>query len=384
MITQVPFFRHGLAPRDAEKVANVLATPILTSGPIGKSVEAQISEFFGLRYAGLTNSWTNGALAALMAMDVGPGDEVLVPAMTFIASANVAEILGAKPVFVDVEPDTLLMSLERMKHAITPRSKAVMPVHLYGQMLDMRSLREALADVGRSDIRVMEDCAHCFEGRYDDYGPGELSDIAIFSFYATKNITCGEGGAYITNSEDLQQKMLQTRLHGMSAGAADRYQKGSYRHWDMQRLGGKANLPDLLAALLPDQIVTIRDALPIRQALAERYEQAFADLPIRIASVSPRALSARHAFPIHVPPAVRDDAIEALNRAGVGVAVNFRSAATMTYYREKYGYGEGDFPVSHEWGAGEITLPLYPSLQDEEQAYVIQAVREKVAPLCLR
>jgi dTDP-4-amino-4,6-dideoxygalactose transaminase len=382
MLRQVPFYRHDLGPADAEKIAKVLATPILTSGSVCKAVEAQLAEFFGTKYAGLTNSWTNGALAALMAMDIGPGDEVIVPAMTFIASANIVEILGASPVFVDVEPDTLLMSFDAMRAAVTPRTKAIIPVHIYGQMLDMRRLRAVLAGIGRSDVKVIEDSAHCFEGRYEDYGPGNNSDIALFSFYATKNVACGEGGAFVTDSEDLYQKMMQTRLHGMSAGAVDRYQKGSYRHWDMARLGTKANLPDLLAALLPDQIATIRQRLPVRQALAERYEAGLRGTPIRIAPVRQQAVSARHIFPIHVKPAVRDQAISILNEAGIGVAVNFRSVPTMTYYREKYGYGSGSFPMSYEWGEGEITLPMFPSMRSEDQDYVIGVVRGKVVPFC--
>lgn len=382
MSKQVPFYRHDLGPANAEKIAKVLATPVLTSGSVGKAVEAQLAEFFGTRYAGLTNSWTNGALAALMAMDIRPGDEVIVPAMTFIASANIVEILGAKPVFVDVEPDTLLMSLNAMQAAVTPRTKAVIPVHIYGQMLDIRSLRSVLAGMGRSEIKVLEDAAHCFEGRYEDYGPGNCSDIALFSFYATKNVACGEGGAFVTDSEDLYRKMMQTRLHGMSAGAVDRYQKGYYRHWDMARLGTKANLSDLLAALLPEQIATIQQRLPVRQALAEHYEAGLSGTPIRIAIVRQQAVSARHIFPIHVRPAVRDQAIGILNEAGIGVAVNFRSVPTMTYYREKYGYGPDDFPVSYEWGEGEITLPMFPSIQKEEQDYVIDVIHDKIAPLC--
>jgi dTDP-4-amino-4,6-dideoxygalactose transaminase len=382
MSRQVPFYRHGLGPADAEKIAKVLATPILTSGNVGKAVEVQIAQFFGTNYAGLTSSWTNGALAALLALDIGPGDEVIVPAMTFISSANIAEMLGAKPVFIDVEPDTLLMSLDALPEAVTPRTKVIVPVHIYGQMLDMRRLRSVLAGLGRPDIKIVEDSAHCFEGRYEDYGPGNKSDIALFSFYATKNVTCGEGGAFVCDSEDLYQKMMQTRLHGMSASAVDRYQKGSYRHWDMARLGTKANLPDLLAALLPNQIATIREQLPLRQALAARYEQKLHGTPIRIAAVCHQVVSARHIFPIHVKPTVRDQAIALLNEAGIGVAVNFRSVPTMTYYRKKYSYRPRDFPVSYEWGEGEITLPMFPSMTQEEQDYVIEVVRDRIVPLC--
>ena len=375
MVREVPFFRHGLSADYANQVSDVLKTPILTSGTVGKAVEAQLCDFFEVAHAGLANSWTNAAVAALLALDIEPGDEVIVPAMTFIASANVVELLGAKPVFVDVEPDTLLLSFDKALAAVTPRTRAIMPVHLYGQMVDVKALKSRLGS--RQEIAIIEDAAHCFEGTFDGDPPGRHSDIAIFSFYATKNVTCGEGGAFITNSQTLYEKMLQTRLHGMSAGAADRYKKGQYRHWDMERLGVKANLPDLLAALLPPQIERVRDRLIRRQALCHAYEQAFEDNAVRIAPVVPTAGSARHLFPIHVPPAIRDEAITAINAAGVGVTVNYRSVPTLTYYSAKYGYGRESFPVSYDWGMGTISLPLFPELSDEQQQYVISTVLEK-------
>ncbi len=382
MSRQVPFYRHDLQAGDAEKIARVLRSPILTSGSVGKEVEAQLAQFFGTKHAGLVNSWTNGALAALLAMDIRQGDEVIVPAMTFIASANIVELVGAKPVFVDVEPDTLLISFERMLDALTPATKAIIPVHLYGQMVDLRRMRRLLAEAGRTDIMIIEDAAHCVEGRFDNYGPGAHSDIAIFSFYATKNLTCGEGGAYVTNRDDLADTMLQTRLHGMGAGAADRYSKGTYRHWDMARLGTKANLPDILAALLPHQIATLRERLEVRQKLAANYENGLRGTPIRIAKVRPEALSARHLFAIHVTPRIRDEAIAILNASGIGVTVNFRSVPTMTYYRQKYRFTAESFPVSYEWGEGTITLPFFPSLTQDDQNYVIEVVRTRIAPLC--
>ena len=286
MHRNVPFYRHDLAPQDAARIAEVLATPMLTSGAVGKSVEAQLRTFFGVGHAGLVNSWTNGAVAALLALDVGPGDEVIVPAMTFIATANAAELVGAKPVFVDVDPDTLLLSPAAMRAALGPRTRAVIPVHLYGQMADIGALRATLDEAGRQDVRLIEDAAHCFEGSLRGERPGARSDIAIFSFYATKNVTCGEGGAYVTNSDEIAERMAQTRLHGMSAGAADRFRQGAYRHWDMTRLGTKANLPDLLAALLPPQIDTIQARLARRATLAARYDAALADLPRTMCSRS--------------------------------------------------------------------------------------------------
>src|SRR5207237_3529319 len=161
----VPFFRHDLCPEHADLVAEVLSGSFLTYGPIGRDVEAKLSEYFGAKYVALVNSWTNGAAAALLALDIGPGDEVIVPAQTFIATANLVELVGAKPVFIDVDAATLLMSLDGVRKAITPRTKAVIPVHLYGQMVDVQALRKTLSD--RPDIAIIEDSAHCFEGDFD-------------------------------------------------------------------------------------------------------------------------------------------------------------------------------------------------------------------------
>src|SRR5262249_21484373 len=161
----------------------------------------QLASYFRTSHAALVNSWTNGALATLLALGVGPDDEVIVPAMTFIASVNIIELLGARPVFVDVDPDTLLMTAEGLKHALTRGTRVVIPVHLYGQMVDVKMLRAALA--GRDEVAIIEDAAHCFEGEFDGQKPGKFSNAAIFSFYATKNVTCGEGGAIVTNDGDL-------------------------------------------------------------------------------------------------------------------------------------------------------------------------------------
>jgi dTDP-4-amino-4,6-dideoxygalactose transaminase len=379
---KVDFYLHSLSSSEyAPLVGKVIDTPFLTSGAVGKQVESQLGQSFGAAEALLVNSWTNGALATLLALGIGPGDEVIVPAMTFIATANIVELLGAKPVFVDVAPDTLLLDPAAARDAITPRTRAIIPVHLYGLMCDMKGFQDVLRD--HPGIALIEDCAHCFEGLRDNYKPGVHSTAAIFSFYATKNVTCGEGGAVITNDAELASKIRQTRLHGMSQGAVDRFARGQYRHWDMAVLGIKANLPDLLAALLGPQIASIRERLPHRQAIANRYREAFSATPIRMQKVLPQCCSAEHVFPICVPPEVRDEAIAALNQREIGVAVNYRSVPTLTYYREKYGYTPESFPVSYQWGAGTLTLPLYETLEPEKQAWVISSVLDEVVPMCV-
>lgn len=366
---KVPFYRHSLSPADAGPIAEVLASPFLTSGRVGERVEGMLTDYFGVRHAALVNSWTNGAVAALPALGIGAGDEVIVPAMTFIATANVVELVGATPVFSDVDESTLLLTPAGVATSITSRTRAVIPVHLYGQMADVRGIRAAL---GSRNVAIVEDAAHAFESVRDGSRPGAHSDAAIFSFYATKNVTCGEGGALVTNRDDLHEAFLQTRLHGMTASAADRFTSVGYRHWDMVRLGTKANLPDVLAALLPSQIHTVAERLDRRAALAARYEAGLRGAEIRWPSLVLSSTHARHLFPVHVAPQHRDTVLARLHAAGIGVTVNYRAVPTLEYYRARNAAAQRDCPISTSWGDGTLSLPLYPSLTHTEQDYVLE------------
>jgi dTDP-4-amino-4,6-dideoxygalactose transaminase len=378
---KVDFYRHQLSGTDANSIARVLDSPILTSGQVGREVEGQIKDYFGSPHSFLTNSWTNGALACLLALDIQPGDEVIVPAMTFIATSNIVELIGAKPVFADVCPETLLLTPKTVRKVISKNTRAIIPVHLYGQMVDIAAIRA----VTGPDIHIIEDCAHCFEGALNGEQPGTHSEAAIFSFYATKNITCGEGGAIITRDDKLAEKIAITRLHGMSAGAVDRFRDQKYNHWDMSRLGVKANLPDLLAALLPSQIEAAAEKLKKREHIAQSYEDAFgSDESIRLQAPVAGMKHARHLVPICVDAGIRDELILALNAAGIGCTVNYRSIPTLTYYREKYGYGTDDFLTSYKWGQGTISLPMYPTLAKDAQNHVVDTLRRELDRLTLK
>ena len=372
----VPFYRHSLTPDNSKHVEEVLKTPFLTSGPVGKEVESQICTYFNVSHAKLVNSWTNGAVATLLAMDIGPGDEVIVPAMTFVATANVVELVGAKPVFIDCDPETLLVTPELIKAAITERTRAVIPVHMYGQMCDVKAISEILPP--GQNISIIEDCAHSFEAKFNGERPGKHSHAAIFSFYATKNVTCGEGGAIITNDANLYDRITQAILHGMSAGAADRFKTGQYKHWGMEHLGTKANLPDLLACFLPNQIKTIDERLIIREKIAQKYETSFSSTKIRIPKKLDGTVHSRHLFPINVGGNVRDNVLVALGDANIGVTVNYRAVHMTGYYAKKYGFSENDFPISSSWGNGTLSIPLFPGLTTEEQDYIIEILVRKI------
>jgi len=374
---KVPFYRHALTPEHGVLISDVLRSPFLTTGPQAAKVEKQLTAFFNVGNAKLTSSWTQGAVASLLALGVGPGSEVIVPAMTFVATANVVKQVGATPVLVDVDPDTLLIDIELAKAAVTERTKAIIPVHLYGQMVDIPALRAAVGP----NLTIIEDAAHCFEGTRDGRRPGQDGDIAIFSFYATKNVTCGEGGAVVSNNDAFARILEQTALHGMSAGAAKRFEGGRYNHWDVARLGVKGNLPDLLAALLGPQIATIEERLEHRETLAARYERHLADTPYAFPHLDRGVVSARHLFPIFVPNGKRDLALRILSEREIGATVNYRSVSALSLYRDSAAASGKDLKHSEHWGDGTLSLPLFPGLTEAEQDYVLGVLLKEILPL---
>ena len=250
-----------------------------------------------------------------------------------------------------------------------------MPVHLYGQMCDMKAIK-AIAD--KYDLKVIEDAAHCVEGERDGIKVGELSSMACYSFYATKNLTSGEGGAITCHDQDIYEWFLQARLHGMSKNAADRYSK-AYEHYDMEILGYKCNMSNIEAALLVNQIDRVENLLKQRKALADRYTDALGQNSyIQLPQVLEDTKHCYHLYTMWVNPDKRDEYLHALQQKGVGVAVNYRPIHLMKYYREKYGYKAENFPICERIGASTLSIPLYPDLTAEEQAYVIQTINETI------
>lgn len=368
----VPFYRHSLDPTlVANQVAEVAGNPIITSGAVGDSVAKAMELDLGYQNVLLTNSWTNGAVAVLLAAGIGPGDEVIVPAMTFAATANVVRLVGATPVFVDVRPDTLLIDLRSVERQIGPATKAIIPVHLYGQTVDLSDLIYSLR--GRKDILLIEDCAHSYESicMRDN---SQSTSVAIFSFYATKNLTCGEGGAIATNDDSLMAQIRQTALHGMTAGAAKRFEGGRYRGWDQSRLGTKANLPDLLAALLVGQVGHWEQPLSARQAIAARYRSACRISNLRVPAREGTPHS-EHLFPIWVPPQSRDAVMDLLASSQIGCTLNYQSVPTLTHYRNQFPEAATSTPVSNDWGEGTLSLPLFPTMSDHEVGEVESAIQ---------
>ncbi len=371
----IPFFLHDLGKAELDSIAEVLAGPILTTGETVSRFERRFADYLNVKHALGVTSCTGGLHLSLLALGIGPGDEVITTPLTFIATATAILEAGATPVFCDVEPTTGNLDASRIEGVITPRTRAIIPVHLYGHMCNMRAIR-AIAD--RQHLHIIEDAAHCVEGQRDGVRVGELSDTACFSFYATKNLTCGEGGAVVTNNPELAEKLRLLRLHGMSKTAADRAREG-YKHWDMTMLGWKYNMDNIQAAILLPQMDRLDENLRKRETIAQRYISLFekAAIPgLAWPQTMPGTLHARHLFPILIPNGRRDEVISELQKREIGVVVNYRAIHLLTYFRDLYDFEEGSFPIAERLGDSVISLPFYPAIADEHIEAVVSALRE--------
>jgi UDP-4-amino-4-deoxy-L-arabinose-oxoglutarate aminotransferase len=364
----VPFFLHDLGKSELDAIAEVFANPILTTGEWVARFEKRFADRLGARHAIALTSCTGGLHISLLGLGIGPGDEVITTPMTFIATANSIIEAGARPVFVDVEAETGNLDADLVEAAITDKTRAIMPVHLYGQMCDMRRLRE-IAD--RHDLKIIEDAAHCIEGTRDSIRPGQLGDTACFSFYATKNLTCGEGGAVITNDDALADKLRLLRLHGMNKNANDRHREG-YQHWDMPTFGWKYNMDNIQAAMLLPQMDRLNNNWQKRAELARYYENRLWDIPnLSRPQTLPGVEHAWHLFPVWIGDGQRDRVIQDLQAAGIGVMVNYRAIHLLTFFRDAYGFRAGEFPVAERLGDQNLSLPFYPGMLPEHVDRVV-------------
>lgn len=375
MSEKIEFFKHNIDQDDIKRVVGVLNSIFLTTGAVVNDFEGRFSAYLDIPHTIGVTSCTAALHLCLLAWEIGEGDEVITTPMSFCATSNAVMHAGATPVFVDVEEDTGNINAELIESKITEKTKAIIPVHLYGQMCDMKRIRQ-IAD--KYDLIVIEDAAHCIEGMRDGIKVGRLADAACFSFYATKNITSGEGGAIAVHESQKAELIRMLRLHGIDKSAADRYTK-KYKHWDMPVLGWKYNMDNIQAALLIGQLERIDDLWQRRDKIWRRYEDAFSSVKeIKMMKTLPDSRHARHLFTIQVRVAERDAILASLQEKGIGVAVNYRAIHLLKFYREKFGYKEGDFPVAESIGNRTISLPLYPSFTEQEQEYVIKAVKDIV------
>ena len=363
-----------------EEIAEVVAT--LRSGWIGTGPRVQrferaFAEYVDSPHAVAVSSCTAALHLALLALGVGPGDEVIVPAMTFAATANVVVHVGARPVFADVDRATLCLDPEDAARRVTTRTRAIIPVHFGGRPCDMDSILALSREHG---LVVVEDCAHAIEALYNGRHAGLLGDIGAFSFYVTKNVVTAEGGMVTTRDSDVAQRLKMLALHGLDADAWTRFSDSGFRHYDVVAPGFKYNMTDLQAALGVHQLARVELNLVRRQEIWARYDAAFADLPVFLpAPEAPGTRHARHLYTLLLDVdrlRVDRDAVQvALHELKIGTGIHYRALHLHRYYRETYGYARGDFPNSEWISDRTLSLPLSPNLGDDDVADVIHAVR---------
>jgi UDP-4-amino-4-deoxy-L-arabinose-oxoglutarate aminotransferase len=385
---KVEFYRHQLGEEEAGSWRRVLDTLFLTLGPQVAAFEQELGRFLVRGREGATpphvvgtSSCSMGMLLALRALDLAPGDEVITTPMTFAATTNAILHLGARPKLVDVEPATGLIDPAAVRAAVSQRTVGILPVHLYGQLADMRALR-AVAD--QHNLFIVEDSAHGVEIERDGVRPGDLGDAAVFSFYATKNLTSGDGGAVATKDARVADRLRRLRNHGVSRAATERH-GALYQHWDLIELGYKANLTDLDAALLRPQLAHVEAKRAMREQVARRYESLLRERVPDMRTPPPtvrgvpwlverRGTSSHHLFTMHAWPGERDAMLSKLGAAGIGTAVNYRAIHELTYLVEALALPRGSLPVAEEIGDRTLSLPMYPTLTEADQDRVVEAV----------
>lgn len=370
---KIEFFKHNIGEEEIRRVKNVLRSIFITTGDEVSEFEESLAEYLQVPYTVGLTSGTAAMHLSLLAAGIGPGDEVITTPLTFIGTANSILMSGATPVLADAERSTGNINPDAVENAVTPRTKAILPVHLYGQLCDMEKIRK-IAD--RHGLAVIEDAAHSLEGRWMGKHSGAWGDYACFSFYATKNITSGEGGAISVKSEEQYELLKKLRLHGFDKTAADRY-TDYFKQYDVDILGWKYNMDNIHAAILIEQLKKIDTMHKRRTAIYKKYHDAFSKIDgIELHTVKPEADHAFHLITILVDPGIRDKVLGELQNRGVGVSINFHPLHLMTYYRKRFGYRRGMFPAAEEIGARTISLPFYPKLKDEEIEYVIESVED--------
>jgi dTDP-4-amino-4,6-dideoxygalactose transaminase len=380
---KIPCFQPMIGEQEIEAAIAVLRSGWLTTGAKASEFEQNFATFMGGNVEAVAvNSATAGLHLAAEACDIGPGDEVLVPTLTFTASASIIRYLGADVVLVDVDEDTRCIDLNDAERRLTSRCKAIIPVHFGGYPCDMPKV---LAFASRHGLKVIEDAAHAMPASRDGRMIGTWgSDACVFSFYACKPITTGEGGMIVTRDPKIAARMRVMRTHGLDRDTFDRFRAvGAGWAYDVVAPGFKYNLTDLAAAIGVVQLGRAMTLQALRQRAAERYLELLAGLPIHCpVPAPPRGLHSWHMFPISLREDAgvsRDDLIAELNARGIGTSVHYRPLHEMTYWKQRQRCVPSEFPVATRYFAGAVTLPLFPAITDAQIDRVIAAVREILA-----
>lgn len=380
MSTRQEFLPYALPLIEEDDIAGVvdsLKSGWIAKGPKTMEFEQRFAEYVGAKYAVALNSCTAALHLSLVAAGLGEGDEVLTTPMTFASSANVVIHTGAKPVFVDIDPVTMNIDPKKIREKISPRTKAIIPVHMAGHPCEMD---EIMAIAREHNLFVLEDAAHAVYTQYRGKMIGSIGNATAFSFYATKNLVTGEGGMVTTNDEALYDKIRVMSTHGMSRNAWDRYAETGSWYYEILSPGYKDNMSDIMAGLGLSQLGKLERMQGIRQEYADYYNAEFGKLPEL--EVPVELDYARHAWHLYIIKLNLDKLsidrgkfIEELKGENIGTSVHFIPLHLHPYYRDTYGYKPGDYPVAEGVFERIISLPLYPKMSRQDANDVVDAVR---------
>ena len=376
----LPFHRPSIGEEEIREVEDTLRSGWITTGPKTKRFEEEFRRYIGCGHALAVSSCTAGLHLALVASGVGGGDEVVTTPYTFAATGEVILQVGARPVFVDVCEGGFNIDPEKIREAVTPRTKAIIPVHFAGEPCRME---EIIRIAREHDLVVVEDAAHALGAEYDGRKVGTIGDITAFSFYATKNITTAEGGMVTTDDPDIADKISILSLHGISRDAWKRYSSEGSWYYEVLYAGYKYNMTDVQAAMGLHQLRKLPDFLKVREEYVRMYDEGFGDMPEIV--LPPRPRNGRHAWHLYVIrlrlemlEIGRNEFVEALRAENIGTSVHFIPLHLHPYYRETFGFGWGDFPNAEDAYKRAISLPLYPEMTPEDVEDVIRAVRKVI------
>ncbi len=381
--TNIWFNKPSIGNEEKHEVLDTLNSGWISTGKKVEQFEKDFLEYQEVphKYAQATNSCTAAMHIALILEGIGPGDEVLVPAVTFPATANVIEHVGAKPVFVDIEECTLNIDTIDANEKITKKTKAIMAVNMYGQPCDLTGLKILQELNGDNGMVIIQDNAHAIESRLNGKTLPNFSEYSAYSFYATKNMTTAEGGILILSDEEKAIKAEMLCLHGLSKDAWKRYQTTGYQLWDLEFPGYKYNMTDIQASLGIWQLKRLEENWSKRKKIVEMYRKAFSErcgiiLPIE----RPNIRHSYHLFPIIFDiDKTQEEIIREIESYNIGIGIHFRSLPLTKYYKNKYGYKENNFPVASRMTKKIVSIPLYPSLKESDVLRVIQAIKNVVS-----
>lgn len=371
----IPYGRQTIDEDDIQAVIEVLRSDWLTTGPMVEQFEQAVADFVGTEYAVAVSSGTAALHAAMYAVGIGPGDEVIVPPMTFAATANAVVFQSGTPVFVDVEESTLLIDPEMVEARITPRTKAIVAVDYAGQPCNYEALQD-IAD--RHALFLIADACHSIGGKYKEYRCGGLADLTVFSFHPVKHITTGEGGMIVTDNLEFAEKMRRFRNHGISNDHRQRTENGTW-YYEMVDIGYNYRITDLQCALGLSQLRKLPGWIARRQEIAHCYDDAFAEVSaVRPLDVSLDILHAYHLYVLRFNlvelRTTRTEIFSALREQGIGVNVHYIPVHLHPFYQERFGCRNGDCPVAEAAYEEILSLPVFPAMTDKDVSEVIGAI----------